>query len=191
MKSYTALEHRYLRRYYPHAPTAQLAARLQRTPRQLHDYARTRSLRKQVHPTHFRPGHDNGQANPLGDGALHVEIDQQTGRAYLWRRTSLGRRQQEHRYQWQQAHGPIPPGHVLRCRSADTLNCDPANWELLTRAEHARRNEVGTVAAGPRLTDAAVAGHLARCQPGLQRLLLACPPLLALKRQQLLLARLL
>ncbi|MEX2693674.1 HNH endonuclease [Rhizobium mongolense] len=29
--------------------------------------------------------------------------------------------------------GPIPEGHVLKCLDGDKTNCDPSNWELISR----------------------------------------------------------
>lgn len=40
----------------------------------------------------------------------------------------------KHRYLWEQAHGPIPPKHVLRCKDGDKTNCDPSNWWLIPMA---------------------------------------------------------
>lgn len=40
----------------------------------------------------------------------------------------------KHRYLWEQAHGPIPEGHCLKCLSGDKTNCDPSNWKLIPRA---------------------------------------------------------
>jgi hypothetical protein len=40
----------------------------------------------------------------------------------------------KHRHLWEQAHGPIPPKHVLRCKDGDRTNCDPANWWLIPQA---------------------------------------------------------
>jgi hypothetical protein len=37
-------------------------------------------------------------------------------------------------------NGPIPEGKILCCIDGDSLNCDPSNWELKTRAEHGSRN---------------------------------------------------
>ena len=40
---------------------------------------------------------------------------------------------------WQQAHGPIPEGMALKCKT-DRLNTDPSNWELIPRALLPRLN---------------------------------------------------
>lgn len=40
----------------------------------------------------------------------------------------------KHRYLWEREHGPVPNGHVLKCRDGNRLNTDPSNWMLLSRA---------------------------------------------------------
>lgn len=40
-------------------------------------------------------------------------------------------RVQKHRLLWEQANGPIPDGHVLKCLDGDKSNADPWNWELI------------------------------------------------------------
>ena len=36
---------------------------------------------------------------------------------------------------------------VLRCKSNDKLNCNPDNWELITKVENAKRNANRTKAS--------------------------------------------
>lgn len=38
----------------------------------------------------------------------------------------------KHRLLWEQMHGPVPDGMVLKCKG-DKLNVDPSNWELIPR----------------------------------------------------------
>jgi hypothetical protein len=45
----------------------------------------------------------------------------------------------KHRWQWEQAHGPVPEGMCLKCKG-DQLNTDPSNWELVPRALLPRLN---------------------------------------------------
>lgn len=92
-----------------------------------------------------------------------------------------------HVVNWEKKYGKIPKGHCLWCKNGDTLNCDPDNWELITRAENLRRN---------RLTDSAIASNLARIRNGrrgyfvdesAKREYMKYPELLEMKRAQLLL----
>lgn len=44
-----------------------------------------------------------------------------------------------HHLVWQEANGPIPPGHKLAFRDGDHRNCALENLELLTNSEQVRR----------------------------------------------------
>lgn len=46
----------------------------------------------------------------------------------------------KHRWLWEQQHGPIPDGMVLKCLDGEKLNTDPSNWELVPRALLPRLN---------------------------------------------------
>lgn len=45
-----------------------------------------------------------------------------------------------HLLRWEDAHGPIPDGHALKCLSGDRTDTDPANWELVPRGLLPRLN---------------------------------------------------
>ena len=47
-----------------------------------------------------------------------------------------------HRYLWEQKKGKIPAGFILACKTADTLNADPDNWEMISRAENMLRKSM-------------------------------------------------
>lgn len=47
-----------------------------------------------------------------------------------------------HRILWIQAHGPVPPGHLVALKDGNKLNCVLENLELMTLADNARRNAV-------------------------------------------------
>lgn len=49
-----------------------------------------------------------------------------------------GRRVDEHRIVWEQAHGPIPPGYHIHHIDGDKLHNDLSNLQLLTPLEHKR-----------------------------------------------------
>jgi len=40
----------------------------------------------------------------------------------------------KHRWMWEQAHGPLPADHALKCMDGDKTNCDPTNWKPIPRA---------------------------------------------------------
>lgn len=38
---------------------------------------------------------------------------------------------QKHRLLWEEKHGPVPDGHVLKCLDGNKSNADPSNWEAI------------------------------------------------------------
>lgn len=72
-------------------------------------------------------------------GAGHESIDKA---GYVWiivnetnpHTGAPTRRAMKHRWLWEQAHGPVPDGHVLKCLDGDKANTDPENWTLVPRA---------------------------------------------------------
>lgn len=47
-----------------------------------------------------------------------------------------------HRILWEDAHGPVPHGHIVVFRNRDKLDVELGNLELITYAENMRRNTV-------------------------------------------------
>jgi hypothetical protein len=69
----------------------------------------------------------------------------------------------KHRYLWEQANGPIPKGHVLKCMGGDKTNCDPSNWRLIPQAilpRLAGRWTLAFDAAPPELKESLLAAAL-------------------------------
>lgn len=70
-------------------------------------------------------------------GAGHESVDQKDG--YVWmivnetnpHTGAATRRVMKHRWLWEQANGPVPEGHCLKCLDGNKLNTDPANWEAI------------------------------------------------------------
>lgn len=87
--------------------------------------------------TQFKKG--NLPHNTKYDGCI-VQKKDKSGLTYKYIRTDLNKWEPLHRYNWEQANGPIPKNTILRSINGDTLNCDPSNWQLITRAEHLRLN---------------------------------------------------
>lgn len=90
----------------------------------------------------FRKG--NLPHNTLYDNATRVRKNSK-GRSYMFIRIGLNKWEFMQKYRWANEVGPIPEGMILVCKTADTLNCDPQNWELITRAELAARNRMSAV----------------------------------------------
>lgn len=77
---------------------------------------------------------------PAPDGEVRQFRNGSARRRYSFEMVN-GKWQRQQVLRWVGLHGPISAGHVLVCRTTDTVNSDPANWEMITRAEHARRNQ--------------------------------------------------
>ena len=45
---------------------------------------------------------------------------------------------------WEAAHGPVPPGHIVRFVDGNTTNITPGNLVCITRSENSRRNSPWT-----------------------------------------------
>ena len=91
--------------------------------------------------TQFPKGHRGGKAaevyQPIG-----IEVVRQ---GYLFRKvnddTSLPRRWKSvHSIRWEEANGPVPEGHALKCLDGDRMNTDPSNWEAVHRGVISRLN---------------------------------------------------
>lgn len=95
------------------------------------------SLKEKVAHTWFKSG--NLPTNTKYDGHISARKDK-TGRVYLHVRIAIGRYVLLHRHIWEQAHGEIPPKHVVTFKDGDTMNCSIDNLELITMKENRRRN---------------------------------------------------
>lgn len=91
------------------------------------------------HPNAQRTQFRKGQVPHTFKGAGHERIDSKDGYVIIivdepnpWTGAKT-RPVHKHRYLWEQANGPIPDDHVLKCLDGDKTNCDPANWELISR----------------------------------------------------------
>jgi hypothetical protein len=88
--------------------------------------------------TRFKPGHIPRNWKAVGstrinsEGYRDIKITDLGRGALDWRGI--------HRLNWIAVHGPIPKTHFLRFRDGDRLNALVENLELVTRAEHLRRN---------------------------------------------------
>lgn len=118
----------------------------------------------------------HGQKPPNRRGAGHERIDSKDGYVVMiveelnpWNGHST-RPVHKHRYLWEQANGPVPEGHVLKCLDGDKTNCDPSNWEavpqtILPRLNACRRGVAYDQAAPelrPAIMAAAKLDHAAR-----------------------------
>jgi hypothetical protein len=83
----------------------------------------------------FKKGHLPHNTKYLGhervskDGYIEISIDGTNPHTGFERRYVL-----KHRWLWEQANGPLPDGHVLKCLDGHKTNTDPSNWEAIPRA---------------------------------------------------------
>jgi hypothetical protein len=213
-RPFSALESRYLRRFYTRATNPHLGTMLGRPESSILNYSVRHKLRKpagfnagRIQPgqkpwnagmkgwsaagteaTRFQKGNLPQTTCKLGDGALTTRSDH-GGRQYQWVRISLGKWRELHRVNWEAINGPLPKGHVLRCIDGDTLNAAADNWKLLTRAENLALNGHGEQAASKKLSDRSIAAYLTKGRPEERAALLAQPELLNVKRLQIQLSR--
>lgn len=84
-------------------------------------------------------------------GALRVNAD-----GYIDMRTSFAAGacgwRALHRILWEDAHGPVPPGHYIVFSNGDRLDVELANLELISYAENMRRNSIRNLPEPLRLT---------------------------------------
>jgi hypothetical protein len=95
------------------------------------------ALAKRSNAGQFKKG--SQPINTKNDFDISTRIDK-SGRVIKFIRTSLGKWEELQRYNWIHAGNEIPKGCCLACKTTDTTNCDPSNWELITQAENLQRN---------------------------------------------------
>ena len=87
-----------------------------------------------VHPnsaaTQFKSGHIPHNKLPIGSIIMKAD-------GYMWQKLGEGARdwKQKHILVWEEAHGPVPDGHLVTFKDGDHTNYDLDNLALVTRAE--------------------------------------------------------
>jgi hypothetical protein len=85
--------------------------------------------------TQFKKGGRPHNTNYLGhervskDGYVEISVAERNPHTGFERRYVL-----KHRWLWEQANGPVPAGHALKCLDSNKQNTDPSNWEAVSRA---------------------------------------------------------
>lgn len=87
--------------------------------------------------TMFKPG--NVPANTLYNGAITTRNDNR-GVPQKYIRIKKGKWDYLSRYNYRKKFGRIPKGMLVAFKNGDTLNCDPSNLKLISKAENANRN---------------------------------------------------
>ncbi|RVD65262.1 HNH endonuclease [Mesorhizobium sp. M7A.F.Ca.ET.027.03.2.1] len=91
--------------------------------------------------TQFKPG--QLAHNRIGPGHESIGDDGYvwivTDRRNPWTGASTWR-VHKHRWLWEQANGPVPDGHVLKCLDGNKSNSNPSNWALVPQGLLPRLN---------------------------------------------------
>ncbi|WP_062233097.1 HNH endonuclease [Aureimonas sp. N4] len=92
--------------------------------------------------TQFQQGNRTGRAN---DNYQPIGTERISKDGYRERKIHDGlpmqsRWQLVQRINWEGTHGLIPDGYALKCLDGDRLNCDPANWAMVSRGVLSRLN---------------------------------------------------
>ncbi|GAB2994072.1 hypothetical protein GCM10027284_09100 [Cyclobacterium sediminis] len=144
------------------------------------DYMTPEQIEK-TKPTRFHKG--NKPHNTKEDGAISVREDSK-GISYQWIRISEANWQMLHVVRWEELHGPVPEGKILRAKDGDSMNAAPENWEPISRAEHMEKNS-----GALNLPDGMIALYLSPKDKELRQELLKHPKLISIKRNQIILNR--
>lgn len=145
----------------------------------------TREAIRRTKATRFKKG--QLPKNTLHDGAITIRYSSASrGRKPTkFIRIALNKWVELQRYNWEKKYGPIPKGMRLWCKNGDRLNCEPDNWELITRKENVLRNS-GSL----HLKDGYVAFTIVgKSNMDLYNQVLADKKMLDVKRQQLILKK--
>lgn len=99
----------------------------------------TPQMRERMQHTFYKPG--NLPANTRKNGDISIRADKR-GVKYKFIRIGLSRWEALARYNYRMEHGPIPHGHVIIHLDGDTLNCEPYNLGMITKAQNMLRNTI-------------------------------------------------
>lgn len=96
-------------------------------------------------PNSAKTQFQKGQVSHTWRGAGHEAVDRH---GYVWiivdhpnpYTGAATWRVHKHRWLWEEANGPVPEGHALKCLDGNKLNTDPSNWDAIPRAMLPRLN---------------------------------------------------
>jgi hypothetical protein len=102
--------------------------------------------------TRFKKG-DLPHTAKEGAGTISIRKESQSQLSYKYICIEYANWKLLHLHLWELENGEVPEGHCLWFKDNDTMNCEPSNMELITRAENLRRNNQ---------TDSAIASKMAK-----------------------------
>ena len=89
--------------------------------------------------TTFKKG--NLPHNTKFDNAITIRNDK-SGTPYQWIRIGLSNWQMLHVFNYTKNYGAVPEGFNVYFKNGDTMNCEPENLGLETRADNMKRNSI-------------------------------------------------
>jgi len=134
--------------------------------------------RKNSLATAFKKG--NLSHNAKYDGCVTIRTAAKCHKQYKYIRLAKSKWIELHLAMWIFLNGPLPAGKILRCKTEDTLNCDPSNWFLTDRSTHLAKNS-----GRADMSDKYIALVLSRRDPEVREALMQMPEILDLKRTEL------
>jgi hypothetical protein len=99
--------------------------------------------RGRMRETQFKKGENPHTWQPVGTEVVRD--------GYVWIKWSDDHRptyknwKSKHQWLWEQAHGPVPAGHIVRFKDGNRANFALDNLECVSRAEHARTKGLHTL----------------------------------------------
>lgn len=101
-----------------------------------------KGLQLSTERTRFKPGNIPPTTVPVGTERWTTPGPKDMNpRSYLQRKVAEPNVWRlVHHIVWEEAHGPIPPGHIVRFKTPDTTDISSSNLMCVTRAENSRMN---------------------------------------------------
>lgn len=96
-------------------------------------------LYEKVAPTMYKKG--NKPMNTREPHATSIRLDN-SGRAYHYTKIKDGLWKLTHRVMWEQVHGEIPKGYVVRFKDGNTMNLSILNLECIPMRKNMTRNTI-------------------------------------------------
>lgn len=160
-REWTSAEDEYLKHNYCNLNVHQLSHKLNRTISSIKNRVHVLQLKKQSNTGRFVKGHkpwNTGKKglniggyktqfkkghkphNTLKNGCITQRYDRKSGKYYKYIRLDIAVWVLYHRYIWEQKHGKLQPGEILRFIDGNTLNCQLSNLMKINRRQHLQLN---------------------------------------------------
>lgn len=95
----------------------------------------------------YKKGNRPHNTRKIGDESIRTD----GGRKYVVVKLADNKWIKKHILLWEKAHGKIPKGMFLVCKTNDTTNPSLDNWKLVSRAENMLRNSTNRIQAKKRI----------------------------------------